>query len=185
MGEEENFTRLMLFIEKPCLKMMKEFFDKRLEETSPGLSVDGFLNNNRTRILQTKHGKYNKNKYFPPGGTQTDDWDLGMLYHITSYFPACHHVNHIMGHLNVIKQIRDKLCHLGKPLVRGTEYDGYRKSIGDFLTDTVTYVNNNDLQDAIQKDIKYIERPMSRELIEIHTNIHKTYDKKGIEDLIE
>jgi len=104
---------------------------------------------------------------------------------MTSYCPACHHVNHIMGHLNVIKQIRDKLCHLGKPLVLGTDYDGYRKNIGDFLTDTVAYVNNNDLQDAIQKDIKYIERPLSRELIETHTNIHKTYDKKGIEDLIE
>jgi len=114
MDEEENFTRLMLFLEKPCLKMMREFFYKRLEETSPGLSVDGFLKNNRTRILQTKHGKYNKNKYFSPGGTQTDDWDLGMLYHMTSYFPASLHVNHIMGHLKVIKQMRDELCHLGK-----------------------------------------------------------------------
>jgi len=190
IAEEEHFTRLILFLEKPCLKLMRALFHRRLQETNPGLSVDGFLHNNRRAILQTRHGKYNKDKYYSPGGsgTNTDKWDLGMLFHMTSYFTASHNnrpLNRIMDHLKDIKEMRDNLCHRGQPLVKRTEYDDCRKSIGDFITDTVTYLNDNSLKAMLQEDVEHIERPMATELIEIHTNFHNLYKDNHIDGLIE
>jgi len=169
---------------------MRAFFERRLQETNFGLSVDGFLHNNQRAILQTKHGRYNRDKYYPPGGsgTNTDKWDLGMLYHMTSYFTASHNnrpLNRIMDHLNYIKDMRDNLCHRGQPLVKRTEYNDYRRRIGDFITDTVAYLNDNSLQAIVREDIDNIERPMATEIIEIHTNFHNLYKDNHIDDLIK
>jgi len=175
--EEENFTRLFLLLEKPCLKLMRALFVRRLQETNPGISVDAFLHNNRVDLLRTRHGQNNRNKYFPIGtGTDLHTWDIAMLYNMTCFYcPAT--PERMKGLLNAIKRMRDKLCHRGNPCVSKNQYDTYRQRVNDFLEYGLNYLDDNILRNEIAEDVAKIEQPMAREFVEFHKRIHNVYQE--------
>ena len=163
--EEENFTRLILLMTKPCLKVMRAFFERRVQETTHGQTIDGFLNINRRGILHTNHGKYNKAKYFPQGGaTSLEDWDVLMLYHMTTYLPP----TVINPHLDVIKNIRNTMSHPGNAMVPYNQYLTYRQQIQDFIDAGLDYLNIQALRAEISEDVRQIEMP-------IESKIHETF----------
>jgi len=171
-NDEENFARIHLLLMKPCRKLMKAFFERLVKDTSPGTSIDGFLNTKQKQILKTHHGKYNMWKYFPPNQqTDVDAWDIGMLFHMTNLCPSNSNTVTIYYHVHDIKHMRDTLCHQSKPLISESEYTCYRQRIQDFINDVLQYLKDQTLQDEIDRDVQHIDLPIEKELIDVYKDM--------------
>jgi len=162
--EEENFTRLVLLITKPCQKLLRACFERSVQATSPGQTIDVFLNNNRKSILQTIHGKHYKAKYFPQGGaTSLDDWDILMLCHMATYLPP----TVISPHLPAIKEMRNTMSHSTSGMVPSNEYLTHRKQIQDFIDAGLNYLNVHTFRTEISEEVRTIEMPIDSNTFEV------------------
>jgi len=177
--EEEQFTRLMLYLGNPCLKLMKAIFENRVRSTSAGNMID-FLKINKTHILNTSHGKNIKEKYFPSDGSDADvqEWDFLMLYQMTTRH--CPPVPQLLEqHLDAVKEIRNKLCHQGTSRVSDSDYQRYHKQIQDFIQTALEYLNDNGLQDDVLQNIDQIEKPSGTVVYYLLKGMHKVYTDQG------
>jgi len=166
--EEENFIKLTLLLTKPCRKLMIEVFTKRVHDKYAKCVVT-FLNNNRSRILRTKHGKNNEDKYFPPAGqTNLNEWDIVMLYHMITF---CH-VPSISLHLKSILDMRNELAHPGNVLVSCSDYRKYHTQIQNFIKDGLDYLKDNGLQKDISEDVSRINQmAISKDSVDLLRNL--------------
>jgi len=185
--EEEQFTRLMLYLGNPCLKLMRAIFEKHVRSTSAGNIID-FLKINKTHILGTTHGRNNKEKYFPSDGTDTDvtKWDIVMLYHMTKRYCPVNYPS-LGQHLDDVKEIRNKLCHQGTSRVSDSDYQRYNKQIQEFIQTALEYLNDNGLQDNVLQNIDQIEKPLDTAVYYLLSGVHRVYTDQGekIESLKE
>jgi len=177
--EEEQFTRLMLFLGNPCLKLMRAIFENHVRSTS-AKTISDFLKNNKSHILSTTHGRNNKEKYFPSDGSDTDvtKWDIVMLYHMTKrYCPA---IPQSLGqHLDDVKEIRNKLCHQGTSRVSDSDYKRYYKQIQDFIRTALDYLNDNGLRADVFQQVDQIEKPLDTAFYYLLSGVHRVYTDQG------
>jgi len=177
--EEEQFTRLMLYLGNPCLKLMRAIFEKHVRSTSAGNIID-FLKINKTHILSITHGRNNKEKYFPSDGSDTEvpKWDIVMLYHMTKrYCPA---IPPSLGqHLDEVKEIRNKLCHQGTSCVSDSDYQRYHKQIQDFIRTALDYLNDNGLRADVFQHVDQIEKPLDTAVYYLLSGVHRVYTDQG------
>jgi len=169
--EEANYTKTVLLLTKPCRKLMKKVFLKRVHHKHS--SVVDFLNNNRSKIMRTKHGKTNEDKYFPLAGeTNLDEWDIVMLYHMITF---CH-VPSISLHLKSILDMRNELAHPGKVLISCSDYRKYQTQIQKFIRDGLAYLKDKELQNDISEDVSRINgMAISKDHVELLRNAFALY----------
>ena len=172
--EEENLTRILQLLKKPCRKLMRSFFIQRVQETNPGTSIDGFLKKHETQIKGTHHGRYNRDKYFPPSRqADLNKWDIVMFYHMTRYCPSTNPA--IYHRLKDIKRIRDTVSHLDDYRLPHNQYTFYRSQIKYYIDDVVSYINDPNLQKEIEEDVRRIDSPIAMEVIEAYRDNHVLY----------
>jgi len=184
--EEENLTRILQLLKKPCRKLMKAFFIQRVHETNPGTSIDGFLKKHETQIKGTPHGHYNRYRYFPLSQqTDLNKWDIVMFYHMTKYCPSDATNSAIYCHLKDIKRIRDTVSHLDDYRLPHNKYTLYRRQIKYYIDGVVSYINDPNLRLEIEEDVRRIDSPIANEVIEAYQGNHVLYSREDVAQLIQ
>ena len=134
--EEENFTRLILLLTKPCRGLMKRILSESCRNYQYW-TIQNLLNRKRKSILDTYRGYNYRKKYFPRAGeTNVDEWDIVMLYHMITFV----RVPSLTEPLKSILNMRNALAHPGKVLVSRRKYINYYRQIQIFIREGLTYL---------------------------------------------
>ncbi|XP_052765132.1 uncharacterized protein LOC128206597 [Mya arenaria] len=185
-SNEEHFTKLVLYLQKPCLKLFRALLNKCVETLYPGQTVYQILLTKKSILLNTRHGHNNKNRYFPVDATGADQptnldtWDIGMYVYILTRY--CNWLGN-QGHVIDIKSLRDAVCHLGFPQISSSDYERHFETIKKFIRDMLLYIGNDSLEQEIKLDVTNLEGPLTKDFIEYAQICHKLY--QGDQRLME
>ncbi|XP_053398679.1 deoxynucleoside triphosphate triphosphohydrolase SAMHD1-like isoform X2 [Mercenaria mercenaria] len=154
-----KYSHLITVLHRCGRRITKELFLKRVQDLTPEghepfpWTVDQFLEANRETILKCRQGKDLKRKLFPGYARQTnvDYWDLTtfcfLLFNVCDLRPA------VRQDINCLRQLRNKLVHLGGGDVTDQKYQTYLDTMKGVLNRCTNELDKPELMAELENVI--------------------------------
>lgn len=159
-SDTEKYVRINLMLVKGGTLLTKRLFTKRVKDLSPPgveLTVEQFLNNNRTTILNTRTGKNYESAIYPPSGdTDIDKWDLYLLCFILQEVGNLIYIN--KKDIEKLQGMRNKLFHLPQPVLNAAVYEERLVKTKTIFTRTCDLIGDDIFKKEIMDIIEAFEK---------------------------
>ncbi|XP_052814981.1 uncharacterized protein LOC128241900 isoform X2 [Mya arenaria] len=182
---EQNHAKLIQ-LEKPVQNTLKALLEN--ETTKQATTIDQLLFNHRKSFRRI--GKSAQHLLFPQGNQppNPDAWDLSLSCNVlrNCFLMQTAQENDV----NAVRTTRNDIHHLAKPFISNADYAKYTHVYKSFITNTLNYINDQDLKAVINEQVQEAERPVSKQVIEMCHFFHKSYfsnadDVNGINENID
>ncbi|XP_053398677.1 deoxynucleoside triphosphate triphosphohydrolase SAMHD1-like [Mercenaria mercenaria] len=158
-----KYSHLIAVLHRCGFSITKELFLKRVQDFTPEghdpfpWTVDHFLKNNKDKILKRELGKFQKLKLFPrySKSTNVEFWDLNTLCFLLLHF--CDLRKEIRQDIDLLRQLRNKLVHLGEGDIPEYKYQTYLERLKGIISRCTTELNNPELLVELENVIENMQ----------------------------
>ncbi|XP_052813638.1 uncharacterized protein LOC128240798 isoform X3 [Mya arenaria] len=168
---EQNHAKLMQ-LHDPCSNTLKALLEfEMLKTVTP---IDQLLLKNKKQISR-KVGQTAKDLLFPKGNqpTNVDAWDISLFCCILRI--CCMLQPTQDNDVNAVRITRNEIAHSPKPCISNADYAKHANVFKTFITNTLNYINDQDLKAEINEQVQEAERPVSKQVIRAFITSHKSY----------
>lgn len=161
--KSNKFKQIIVIIVGSGTKLTKAILQYYVQKSSPTnfnpypWTLDHFLYENQTHILSTRTGKRKQRVFFPGFGKSTnlELWDLHMYCFVLT--ELCPLADAVRQDINNLKDLRNKVCHISKPVIPDHIYDTYIDRIKGVVQRCTQVIGDKDLEVELFQYIEDVE----------------------------